>query len=249
MSKDPILQGLVEKILLELLEAQHVANKASARLAEYYLNPPSGSEVPNLGFFPVPNPGIKSFDFSLKFLLKEFGSILRDDAKHQIGQLLIKLWNEQIEILYKENLIEKHEKKELLEVSPKLDYDNLFNAVESVEGEDISSLFLHEISKLFVTYLPDKIAKQKLTISKDIQALASIKEINDILFNASSSHSIPLDKVSAVFDLSQLNSIENELICGINIYVEMRNYETAQYSDTDEKGNVRSKAKILTQRR
>jgi len=114
MKENSILEKLVANILLELLEAQNASNKASARLAENYLNAKGKDKVPNLEYFPIPNSSIKAFDFELKFALKDLSTLLTESTISKIDLLIMETWELFLTQLHKEGAVSKEEKEELL---------------------------------------------------------------------------------------------------------------------------------------
>ena len=246
MSTDSLLEGLVEKILLDLLAAQDASNKASAKLAERYLNPKPEEKIPNLEFFPVPNSSIKSFDFSLKFLLKDLGIILRGDAKSKIEAFISNFWESLLESLFQKKLVTQDERVSLSANSPQIDLNTIFDREIELTETTLSALCLKEIILQFINHLPERI-KTENTILEDILLETDLKDsLNEILFQSSAHQQHTVSDMKAVFDLNQLNNASKEVICSINVYVEMRNFDSAYYNAVDKGGNTTGKRTILT---
>lgn len=66
-----IFENIVASLLIDVIKAQNRANEYSAKLVPNYRDPTHADppQNPNLGFFPVPNSVIRSFDFKLSFTL------------------------------------------------------------------------------------------------------------------------------------------------------------------------------------
>ncbi|MFY7741606.1 MAG: hypothetical protein ACOVQR_03090 [Flavobacterium sp.] len=243
-----VLEKLVEYILLELLEAQNISNIASAKLAEKYYEPKLEEEVvPNLEFFPVPNTSIKSFDFALKFALKDIGVILTDDVLLQLNQLIEETWELFLKQLVEEGSIIEERKKKLLLQRPLVNLSKIKGKITEQEKQDltIASFLEREILQAFELSINKKSfwgGNSKL-VSPFSYPLHLEERINQLLFHSKDEQTIPLNDFKAVFDLKQLNDITDDIICSVNVQVEMRNFESALYNH-DKDSNL--KTRILT---
>lgn len=246
MADNSVLEKLVEYILLELLEAQNASNEASARLAENYNS--DHPKVPNLEYFPVPNSSIKAFDFKLKFALQDIGVILTDDAISKIDDLILEKWELFLNNLVDNKFIIGERKNALLKEPPIIDLKNIKGDLVDKEDDKentIASFLEKEILTAFIEHLPksQKLWGKKEAISKSYMGLNLKEQINRILFNSKKKQEIPLSDFKAVFDVNQLNDITEDIVCSINVHVEMRNFESA-YHDKDDDSNMRTR--ILT---
>lgn len=228
---EAILEQLVEHILLELLEAQNASNEASAKLAESYLrNGKNGEKIPNLEFFPVPNSSIKAFDFSLRFGLENIGFILSEEVKLELNNLIDVEWLKFLDNLVQNGAMLERRKRTLL-TPPRLDFSEMKSKVTASGAESISAFLEKEIILLFVKQLPPRIQRRRDKVSKSALSLGLARKIEPMLFQDEKEQSIPLPKVKAVFDLSKLDGVSGEVICNINIHVEMRNFASAYYNN------------------
>ncbi|WP_299223906.1 hypothetical protein [uncultured Psychroserpens sp.] len=244
MADNSVLEKLVEYILLELLEAQNASNEASAKLAENYSS--DDPKVPNLEYFPIPNSSIRAFDFALKFALKDIGVILTDDAISKINDLIIETWELYLNNLVNYNVIIEDRKKALLKQIPIVDLRRFKSDItekDDAEEESIASLIEKEILLAFLAQLPKRRWGKKEALAKSSFALNLKEKINQILFSSKREQEIPLSDFKAVFDINQLNDITEDIVCSINVHVEMRNFESA-YHDHDKDSNL--KTRILT---
>lgn len=249
MAQNSILEGLVEHILLELLVAQNASNEASAKLADKYLKSEKKEKhIPNLEFFPVPNSSIKAFDFELKFGLKDIGIVLSDKTISEINQLIAEAWKLLLESLSNEGAILNRRKESLMQRTPTLDLKTL--ETEGIDNKNmqqynISSFLEKNIIQLLVESLPRRTRRNKEAITKGIIAIHLKTKINDVIFNSKKEQSLSLPDVKAVFDLEKLNNATGQVICSINVHVEMRNFDSAYYNDIDPEGNKKN-ARLLT---
>ena len=242
MAENSVLEKLVEYILLELLEAQNTSNEKSARLAENYKS--SGPRVPNLEFFPIPNSSIKAFDFKLKFALKDIGVVLTDDALSKINILIEESWVLYLTQLVNEGIIIEERKNKYLKQLPTIDLTEFKSKISEKDKSDksISSILEKEILLAFETSVNKKSfwgVTNKVS-THNISSLNLEEKINQILFNSDKEQEIPLTDFKAVFDLNQLNNITEDIVCSINVHVEMRNFESAYYNhENDNNMNTR----------
>ena len=250
MSENSILEGLVEHILLELLAAQNASNEASAQLAERYLNPESAKDVPNLEFFPVPNSSIKAFDFNLKFALKDIGIVLTAEVIKKINELIERIWDMLLQNLTDQGTILERRRDSLLQEKPILDFAAIKDKAidKPAKQESIASFLEEEIIKTLVAQLPRRTRRRKVEISKAIIPLDIRRQLNEILFQSKQQQEIPLPDVKAVFDLGQLNQASGEIICEINVHVEMRNFDSAYYNNISNDKNNPPQTRLLTLR-
>lgn len=245
MADNSVLEKLVEYILLELLEAQNTSNEKSALLAENYKS--KGPKVPNLEFFPVPNSSIKAFDFKLKFALKDIGVILTDDTLSKINVLIEESWIVYLTQLVNEGVIIEERKKKYLKQLPTIDLSTFKSEISEKDNTDktIASLLAKEIELAFENAVNKKSfwgGSSKLS-TQSLSYLNLEEKINQILFNSEKEQDIPLTDFKAVFDLNQLNSVTEDIVCSINVHVEMRNFESAYY---DHENDSNLKTRILT---
>lgn len=249
MAYNSVLEKLVEYILLELLEAQNTSNMASAKLAEKYYEPKVEEEVPNLEFFPVPNTCIKSFDFALKFALKDIGVILTDNVLLQLNQLIEETWELFLTKLVEDDKIYKERKEKLILQRPLVNITKIKGKITENEKQDLSiaSFLEREILQAFDLSINKKSfwGSNSKVPSAFSYPLNLEERINQLLFHSKNEQTIPLTDFKAVFDINQLNDINEDIICSVNVQVEMRNFESALYNH-DKDSNLTTR--ILTLR-
>lgn len=231
MESNSIFENLVERILLDLFEAQKASNQASAKLLDSFLH----ADLDNtLDQFPIPNSCIRSFDFSLKFLLEDLGGLLAEDFISQIYSLMEKTWEEVIKKLYRDRKIDAAHKKKLQKVKIIEEMRPLKFKNNKSNNKDIAKLIVEQVMSIFEQVLKNWNLRKIDIVGKAFNNLET--EINTILFGAKNNGSIPLSKLNATFDLEKLNALNEDMLCSINVNVEMRNFETA-YTEGQRKSN------------
>ncbi len=244
MKSNSVLENLVEYILLELLEAQNVANKESAKLADNYLNKEDREDgVPNLEYFPIPNPAIKSFDFALKFGLKDIGILLSGDALDQLNEKLRPHWKHFLSLLLSENLISEKKEIKLLDKFPEIKQETFQQGLEKLPKKNISlvEFIKRRIIIKFVSSL--KKIKQPKKITRIASELEIEEDIQETLIHLDNYTNKNVSNLKAVFDINRLSNVDKDIICDININVEMRSFDAAFY--LDEKGDKSKDKKFL----
>lgn len=241
MEENNLLEKIVEHILLELFEAQKASNEASAKLVEEYLKK---KDVGPVEFFPIPNSCIKSFDFSLKFLLKDLGMVVSDNLKEEIDKLLRDRWKLLLERLYDLGGIAKSSRKKLEKTSPPLDYDILGRRFTAKSEASLSGVLEAAVKSSFYSALAAYAEVNEAMYEEAFQSLRLASQLEKLIFSTGSEKAVPLSKIKASFDLGKLDELSEDIICDINVNVSMRNFDSA-YIDEITEGNPNGKKRKL----
>lgn len=228
-----LLERLIAKILMDLTRAQNASNRLSARISKIYQQPPAGMD--NLKFFPVPNSLIKSFDFKLKFALSELVGLLQDDLSIALREEIQAIWLQLVQDLEERTLIKTGSLEQLQQYRFEFDQIVRINKVEGT-SDPVIELLTRQTIKAFTNELNGKI-KIKVNLAPLLEEWADrirtkITEFVDIIVEEFSSATA----YKTVFDLDKLNEIDSEILCSINVNVEMRNLKWG-YLEEEPTGN------------
>lgn len=230
------IEIIVTKILEELTNAQDAVNKKSAELAEEYQNPPK--DLKNLSYFPVPNSLIKSFDFSLNFGIEELGSLLTDKVKDAVAKICAQNWDALLGKLISSKLINDQQKTLLQENTAEMCFKH-----EKIQltGTDLAlqiseTIIIKYKLRLKDLNIPSSVLNELLIAQQNIIE----NELRTILPDTLEKQKANASEFKAVFDINKLNEINNDIICGINVKVEMRNFDWTYIKEAaDEKSSIK----------
>lgn len=230
-------EDVIQQILIDLAEAQHASNIKSAELAQIY----KSNTIPFLEFFNVPNSSIKSFNLNLKFGLEDFVALFSDKLQGYLNDLIHESWNDLLFQLSNDQMISDDEFMEMKNINPLISFDVINDSLNKVQWpvvirqaiiDGFSGALKHQSSDKFQTII-DSITQQ---LDERIPLL-----LQQII---PANHLYGSD-VSAVFDLNRLNNLGDNVICQINVNVDMDYLKWGFFTKTNEKGEPISVSSLI----
>jgi hypothetical protein len=204
-------EDIISSLLIDVIKAQNRANKFSARLVPEYRDPTKfwPPEDPNLGFFPVPNSVIRSFDFRLTFALENKDAIgpanIFNGLHRAVDQILAAL-NTRLDPAVHSRFADNMKKQYLLLLAADKPY--------LAKTTALANLIFDQLDKEKVISMTA--ARREELLSSTLQGVLSDPRLLD---------SGSLKGLAVNIDLDVLKEADERMLASVNFQVDMRSYQ------------------------